>query len=483
MRTKSNKLASAFERNSKSNITRTENGAETYASTLNSVLDFFYLAPARQDQDNTELFRNAFYEDRNLALKALFYIRDVRGGKGQRNTFTQALDYLFAYDRRAFEQLIPYVAEYGRWKDIIKYVGNKTVVNVVLNQISNDYLSSNPSLLAKWMPSENATSPETIKLAKQWIKALNFSPRDYRKMLSNLRARIDIPERKMSEGEWEAIEYTRVPSRAMKLYRKAFEKHDEDRFKAFVGDAMTGKVKINSSTVYPHEIVQKFLQGSGDNTLEAMWNQLPNYFGDEERNVLPLIDVSSSMTSHGVMHIGIALGMYCAERNNGPFQNMFLTFSDTPQIVTIKGSTLRARVQMVKNADWGGSTNLQACFRLLLETAKKNRVPAKDMPTDIIVLSDMEFNEPHIGGKNFDAVKSQYQYYGYEMPRLTFWNLNARHNQAPVTKNQDGAFLVSGFSAETIGKVLNAESSTPMQLMLEVLESERYSFVDRIMIK
>lgn len=473
-----NKFASILE--VKSNTALTENGAESYRTTLDPVLDFFYLAPARQDQDNTDLFLNAFDADPLLAMKALFYIRDCRGGKGQRNTFNTAMRILAKDNKRLFGKVIAYCAEYGRWKDLIEFWWNSDVVKIVTRQLNSDIDNERPSLLAKWMPSENTSSKETVALAKHWIASLGMSSRSYRKMLSKLRSRIGITEKLMSRGQWEYINYSAVPSRAMKLYRKAFLKHDPERFTAFVEDAKTGKVSIKSSQVYPHEIVEKFLNHQGDGALEAQWNQLPNYFGDTERKVIPLIDVSSSMSDNNVLHIAIALGMYCAERNEGPFKDYFITFAAHPDFVKITGHNLGARINSISSAHWGGNTDIQLAFLQILRHAVQARVPKKDMPTNFIILSDMEFDAPYIGGKNFDAIQNQYKQAGYTMPVLTFWNLSARTNQVPVTKNTKNAFLVSGFSAETIGKVLNTETSTPQDLMLETLNSERYAFLNSL---
>lgn len=470
----------------RSNTTFTENGAETHRSSLSAVLDFFYHAPARQgDPDNVRLFQDAFDEDRNLALKALFYIRDAREGKKQKATFQYVLSYLFLTEPRIFEKIVPYVPEFGYWKDLLPYHGSKTVVDLVREQLESDMTSDFPSLLGKWMPSENTSSKHTVQLAVYWRNALHMNSRNYRKMLSVLRKKIDVVERKMSKNRWNEINYERVPSRAMKNLHKAFARHDGDRFNGYIESTLAGKTKMNSSLIYPHEIVHHFLtQNSGnDKAYEAMWMNLPGYYDSGERSIFPLIDVSSSMSNANVMHIGIALGMFCAERIDGPFHDMFMTFSDNPQIVNITGRTLRSRIHSVRSADWGGSTDLLKAFKVILKTAIENEVPPEDMPTDFLVLSDMEFNSPHIGGKNFDAIEDMYAKSGYRMPRLTFWNLDSRHNQVPVTKEQKNAFLVSGFSTDVIGKILNASATNPQTLMLEILNSERYSFIDEIVVE
>lgn len=483
-----NRLASRMKK--VSNLTRTENDALTYKSTTNDVLDFFYLAPTRQGQDNVDLFIPAWEDNPALALKAAFYLRDVRGGKGQRKTFRDILDWLARYKKSVFNAVVPYVAEYGRWDDLLRFVTFKSVQVLVSRQLADDLKNEHPSLLAKWMPSENASSKDSRELARAWMEVLGYTPRAYRRMLSLLRSRIDVVERKMSNQDWNEINYSGVPSRAMKLYRKAFEAHDEDRFDAFIQKAKTGEVKIQSKTLYPHELVAPFLHGTRtDEVLEAQWNQLPNYFGEKERNILVVVDTSSSMfcpVGNGktqAMDVSVSLGLYCAERNRGDFHNIIMTFNSRPEIVHITAKGLGARVRQVHDIPWGGSTNLQGTFEALLRFAKVEKVPAKDMPTNIVIITDGEFNRQVDDRTNLDGIKAQYKAAGYKVPILTFWNCNSRHNQVPATKNEKNVFLVSGFSAETIGSVLNMEDipeKTPEQLMLQVLNSERYAFVDEL---
>lgn len=474
-----------------SNITRTENNAKTYRSTTNAVLDFFYLAPTRQGQDNTALFRAAYEENPNLALKAALYLRDVRGGKGQRKTFRDILNWLANNERTVFNTLVPYVPEYGRWDDILLFGGYQSVQNLVEDQLAKDLHSEGSvSLLGKWMPSENATSNDTKNLGIAWAKTLGLSLRDYRKMLSALRSKIGVVEKDMSARDWEGINYSYVPSRAMKLYRKAFERHDEDRFHAFIEKAVKGEVKIQSRTLYPHEIVSEILHGNSDKALEAMWNQLPDYFDGEQRNLLVVVDTSSSMEQSVALKskvqaidVSVALGIYCAERNVGAFQNVIMTFNSRPDTVILTGKSITSKVAQAKSIPWGGSTNLQGTFEELLRYAREEEVPAEDMPTNIVIITDGEFNRQIQDKTNFEGIQDQYARAGYAMPLVTFWNVMARNNQVPVTKDERNVFLVSGFSAETIGKVLNGEKleeRTPMELMLQVLNSERYHIVDEL---
>lgn len=491
-----NKFASRLIR--EANKTETENGAETYRSTTNPVLDFFYLAPARQGMDNIGLFVDAFNFNPNLAIKAAFYLRDIRGGKGQRQTFRDILSYLYAYEQEVFNLVVPFVPDFGRWDDILSFYDRGSVFQLVMNQLNLDIESDHPSLLGKWMPSANTSSDDTRALALEWVSRLGMTQTSYRKMLSSLRAKIGIVERKMSSNDWDEIFYPGVPGRAMKLYRNAFERHDGERFTDFTEKAVKGEVKINSSTVYPHELVYLALNDHDNSTylnlkskvkastLDAMWNQLPNYV-DLPKNILVVVDTSGSMFSNSAgkdtkikaIHVSVALGLYCAERNTGAFKDMFITFSSKPQVQIVKGKNLVEKVLNLSTASWSMNTDLQATMNLILRMAVEDQIPVEDMPSNIVIISDMQFDQC-AQGTNLNGIRRKYEQAGYPVPTVTFWNVQGRNVEAPALANDNGVYLVSGFSAETIGKVLNSESVTPEGLMLEVLNSPRYAFVDEL---
>jgi hypothetical protein len=451
------------------------------------VLDFYYHAPARQGQDNVQLFVDAYLQDKRLALKSLFYLRDVRQGKGQRKTFRDILMWLAKKDGKVFDLLVPFVPEFGRWDDLTRLVGFRSVQRFVKESFFNDMKSTDGvTLLGKWMPSENASSKETREIAVRWMQVLELTPKQYRQSLTYLRSQVDLVEQKMSAQAWDEIVYEHVPSRASKLYRKAFARHDETRYGKFIEAVLGGEKTIKSSAVYPHELSASIRQGNYDKTIEAMWKNLPNYFGEEERQVLVVVDTSSSMNC-GVsgnitaMDISVGLGLYCAQRNMGAFHNYVLTFNTDSHLVKLDGKNLRDDIYKTYTLPWGGSTNLQSAFNNVLQMAIDNNVPQEDMPTDILVISDMEFNSACDRHTNLEHAKKQYAQYGYVLPRITFWNVNSHNNQVPATQDENGVLLVSGFSAETIGKVLQSKTVTPYDLMLEVLNSERYAFVDEIL--
>lgn len=454
------------------NYALTENGALTHRSTLDGVLDFYYHAPARRGQDNTRLFLNAFGEDRELALKALFYVRDVRGGQGERETFRQGLRELYRNFPEVFDKAVTYVPVYGRWDDVLEFVDSKAVQRMVREQIGIDLNSEDGvSLLAKWMPSINTSSKESVRMARRWALVLGWNPVQYRKNLSYLRGKIKLVETAMSQNQWSDIQYGQIPSRAGMIYRDAFKRHDADRYDQFIGSVLKGEAKINAGTLYPYELMQKVKNGN-DNTVEALWRNLPNY-ADTDENAIVVADVSGSMYGRP-LDVCISLALYISERNKGLFKDKFITFSAQPEIQEVRGATLYEKYLNLYSAAWDMNTNLQAVFDLMLKTAKKHSVPASEMPTKIFIVSDMEFDQCVQGGTNFESIKQKYEAAGYKLPTVIFWNVMSRNDQAPVTKDEKGVYLVSGCSPSIFQKAVNAQATTPMEMMLEVLNGPRY---------
>ncbi len=463
------------------NAQYTENGAVTNRSTLNPLLDLFAMGAAARGRDITHLFADAMRVDHVLAIKALFYIRDVRGGQGERNTFRSLLDWLYKNDNKSFTRIVRLVPEYGRWDDIIKYVDHDEVANLVdatLERDMQDMYAGKPiSLLAKWMPSENASSKVTRRLARKWMTSLGITAKQYREMLSNLRSYLNIVERYMSSGEWTGIKYAAVPSKAMANYRKAFSKHDATGFVAYLESVKKGEKKINASALFPYELFEKLLQsrgGSDRNTLELQWNALPNYVEDDDSSAIVVADVSGSMSGRP-MAVSVSLALYFAERSKGPFKDTFITFSNRPAFHKIVGNTIYDKMMNIKRADWDMNTNFQAVFDLILSTAIRYNLKDADLPRKIFVVSDMEFDSAG-PNTNFETIKRKYANAGYEMPQLVFWNVNSRKDNVPAVEG-DNVFLVSGCSPSIFKNALNSRATKPEDLMLEVLNSPRYDAV------
>lgn len=466
--------------------TTTENGAAAKNTTDSALLDMFATIGSmrtRSDDEIIKKFELAYQEDPLGAMRCLFYARDVRGGLGERRVFRVLLPYIAKRHSDELEMNLALIPEYGRWDDYYSLIDTpleKHAWGIVFAQLMQDkenMAGGEPcSLLAKWLKKANSTSKNTKKLGIYTAQQLKMSVYDYKRLCSRLRKHIDVVEQKMCAKEWGKINYPAVPSRAMMNYRKAFARHDEKRFEEYISDVEKGKEKINSSTLYPYDIVEKILYHHEDNkVLEAQWNNLPNYV-DGDVNAVVMADVSGSMTGRP-MATSIGLAMYFAERNNGAYHNLFMTFSGNPRFVEVKGNTITDKIRFIGRADWGMNTNLEAALLKILEVAIQNKCSQEEMPKSLIIISDMEIDEcarQEHGEQFYDYVSRTYEEHGYKIPNVVFWNVDSRHDVFLADKNRKGVQLVSGQSASTFKNLIGCVDKTPIEMMYEVLNSERY---------
>jgi len=476
------------------NITYTENGAVTHKSTFSSCLDLFATIGGLRRADAGEIikrFVRAYAEDPDTAMKILFYARDVRGGLGERRVFRIILEYLAEYEKQSALRNISNVAEYGRYDDLLALVGTeceKEVFEFIKNRLELDKTAMNAgaevSLLAKWLPSVNATNKDTVRQANVVAKALGMNCREYRKLLSSLRAYIKIIENNLREKDY-TFDYSKQPSRAMLKYRNAFIRNDNDRYQEFLNKVASGEEKLNTGTLAPYEIIRPALYADGVDeaerkSLDVTWNAQGDFTRGE--NAIVVYDSSGSMfweygNAYGIRpaEVAMSLAIYFAERNKGAFKNHFITFSENPQLVEIKGEDIYEKVKYCESFNEVANTNLQAVFKLILDAAVKNNVSQEELPSTIYIISDMEFDYcvENADMTNFETAKRMFEENGYTLPDIIFWNVASRNMQLPVTQNEQGVALVSGCSPRVFSMVMEGELS-PYDYMQSVLNQERY---------
>lgn len=471
------------------NRTFTENGAETLKSSEDSVVDLFALGGAARTQSEDSLgqmITQALATDRDLALRCIAYLSDVRGGQGERRFFGVALRTLARHYPEETKRILPLVPFYGRWDLLFELVGTTLeddALDVVVKEAKDAYGNNRTSLVFKWMPSAK-THGKAKPLAKVLWERIGIDERDYRHLLSKQRSNLRLVEKYMSADGWSMIDYEHVPSKAMLIYRQAFHNHDHDRFQAYIDAVTKGTKKIHAGVLYPHDIMHKVMMSRNiDASLEAQWKALPNYAGDKELNVLPLVDVSGSMNSSidqvsGVraIDVSIGLGIYLAERLKGEYRNHFISFSNTPELIEIKGDSLRMKFENMVNTHWGMSTNIEAAFKLILRTATQYRLPQSELPDTLLVISDMEFNSC-ANGTNYENAKRLFEQSGYKLPKIVFWNVNARNRQVPVEQDRSGTALVSGYSPACLKYIFTDAVMTPREVMLQTLNDLRYDAI------
>jgi hypothetical protein len=467
------------------NTTTTANGAKAYKSTGSKNLDLFGKIAACRDNvpEAVRLFNLAYAEDAETAARILFWARDIRGGQGERKIFRELFKELVRSDAAIGAKLVGLIPEFGRWDDLVVLEGTlvwDVALNAIKTQLTTDLnteVGNSVSLLAKWLPSVNASSKESKRIGRKIAEAMGWSERQYRKALTALRTQIRIVEQAMCSREWGNIDYSKLPSRAGFMYRKAFAKRDGERYQTYLNAVEKGEAKINAGTIYPYEIVDKYLNKgeSSDQTLNLMWEALPNYMEGQEFNGLVVADVSRSMYETP-MAVSISMAMYISERNTGIWKDKFLTFSSTPELQTVTGQTIAQRIRNLSNAAWGMNTDLQAVFNLVLNTAVRNNVPEGDMPRKLIIVSDMEFDRCCTGASvtNFEAIRIKYAQAGYSLPELVFWNVNAGGN-VPMKMHDTGTCLVSGCSPSILTSVLTGKVITPIEVMKNAVYAERYA--------
>ena len=515
------------------NFTLTENGAVALNSTGNAVLDAFGSLAAMKfsdEEDILDTFYQAFYADKKLAMRLLFYVRDIRGGQGMRRVFRVIVeDLAFKHPDLIVKNLDNFLF-FGRGDDVLCLLDTpveedvyKWIADVLSEDIASCREGKYPSLLAKWLPSENASSAITRMYARKIMLGLDITPRLYRKTLSKLREKIGIVETLMSQNRWTEINFENLPSRAAMIYSDAFMRHVKDLYIDYFKKLAAGDAKVNAGALFPVDIVHKVFEKLSTTNLkdiyllDAMWKALPNYFGDTQETGLCVVDTSGSM--YGTpLEVAISLGMYCADKAKGPFHNNFITFSREPKLQTIYGENIFEKVRGLKNAEWEANTDLEKVFDLILNTAVANHLPQEDLPSKLYIISDMQFDCArgetsniwfrNIGEKPkpfMEVMKEKYAKYGYTMPAIVYWNVRASDcGMFQDTFEGERCAMVSGYSpslfksiidgteyetevieivnhttGEVETKTVTKQKINPIEVMMKTLMNERY---DRVLV-
>jgi len=498
------------------NYKRTENGAVAHKTTNSAVYDMFALGAAyrkRSDEDCILLFKNAFEEDKTLALKCLFYIRDCRGGQGERRFFRVCMKWLAENYPAVANRLVKHMPEYGRYDDWFALFGTPvegTILALMKEQLKVDMTckKSAVSLLAKWMPSENASSKETVRLARKIRNYFGISAKEYRQMLSGLRAKINVLERLMSANRWDEIEFDKIPSKAGLVYKNAFARRDiiARKYERFAKDKTT---KVNATTLYPYEVVAKAIEGgigwssynfrSMTDVDRAMvnkyWENLPDYLNGAPCSMMCVVDTSGSMVDKGnaaaPLNVAISLGMYCAERAGGPFKDHYISFSRDPRLVHVEGIDFVDKARRIYSANLCENTDLPKVFDMLLDIARRPGVKATDIPKTIVVISDMEIDQgsgrgywgynhyshdywtQETAATEMENIRKKWAAYGLELPRLVYWNVDARNST--ILDSGPNVTFVSGMSPVIFQQVLTGK--TGYDLMIDAICSKRYEVI------
>lgn len=466
------------------NTTTTANGAVSHKSSLNKPLDLFSMGASCTIEQKEQLILEALTTDPIQTIKVVCYLRDCRGGQGNKDSLRVlnkiVLTKLASYDEfmAGYYKLLPYIPEIGSWKDVYQLYGKNQILDALILEFVSQNVTTN-GLCAKWFPRQSQFHKDFAKFSEQSVGQV-------RRLVA---ANTKVVESAMCSGQWHTINYSHVPSVAFKKYTKAFKKNDSSRFEDFLNKAVSGEVKVNASVLYPHDLVSKLgissysrASATEIKAVNAQWANLPNYM-TTPMNILPIIDVSGSMscgvpgTTVAALDIAVGLGLYFAEHNHGAYKDVWLNFSTKPSVQKLKGSTISERISNMNMNDWSMSTNLQAVFDLVLQTSIA--APA-DTPKVLLIVSDMEFN--CCGSMtNFDTAKAKFAAAGLELPLVIFWRVNVATSQQPVTMHSTGSMLINGYSPAIMKLICEMNQTelaniTPYNMMLKAIE--KYNYVD-----
>lgn len=483
-------------------ITQTANGDMAYTTTGSDVLDMFGKGGAmRQEKEEViiETFRRALMDDPTYALRCLFYLRAPREGQGERRFFRVCYKWLAENYPETAKSVMNYVPILGRWDDLFVLFNTsleKQMTDFIGQQLMFDRTNSHPSLCAKWQPSLNASSPTTKQLAKRFCKAWRITEKEYRKLLVSIRAKINLVETQMSANKWDEIDFATVPSKAGFNYRDCFLRREEtkERYIDFINDKNT---KVKASVLYPYEVVHQvrehwnydWFAGKSDfigepgerETLNKYWENLTDYFKDASLNALCVIDTSGSMIGRP-LEVATSLGLYCADKAKGPFQGHYISFSSKPQLVKIEGEDFCEKVFNIGNANLCENTDIEKTFMYILGVAKKYHLTQEDMPEQIVVISDMQFDrmtEKPMSETELCSVMEKmrliWEVSGYQMPKLVYWNVNARYATFPEQASENVSF-VSGCSPILFKGILTGK--TGLEMMKEMLNAPAFEGIE-----
>ncbi|KKL82943.1 hypothetical protein LCGC14_1979710 [marine sediment metagenome] len=446
----------------------TYNLARTHSTSLNSVVDLFFIAGASRTMPHSDIFKmleKSWVEDKLSTLKVIFWAGDIRGGAGERRFFRLALNWLEDKDLNTLLLNLYLVPEYNRWDSLFQLDTTQ-----VMELIKEALYEKENGLCAKWMPRKK----QYDNFANRFRNYMEINHKTYRDLIVKLSNTV---EQKMCAREFKAIEYKKVPSCAMNKYRTAFYKKDESRFSLFLEKVEKGEEKIHAGAIFPYQIYKSYHAGAEKKSIIAQWKALPDYMADTEERIIPVCDVSGSMTMNDglPMAISVSLGIYLSERNRSIFKDAFITFSGYPKMQYLKGDLI-SRIKQLEKADWDMNTDLNKVFELILGRAVEDKLKEKDMPSTILIISDMEFDR--CGSlTNFENIENKYSKAGYKIPKVVFWNVSGRSGNVPVSYDKSGVALVSGASPSIIKAILSGKDFTPQGIMLETIENKRYDAI------
>lgn len=458
---------------------KTKEGGIQYEHSLDHAIEFFSKAGSifskkgnfyEERESVLSLFQKIWIVDKELAFKLLMWLRDCRGGAGNRSGARECYKWLSKYDPEWLEINISLLPEIGRWDDLRSLFDSDLEINAA--KLWSYNLKEN-ILAAKWADRSD----------KPLQKFLELNEAGLRKLLSKIRKN-HIVEHEMCTKRWNEIEYEKVPSVAISRYTNAFGRHDEERFEKFKEDLKTGKKKIHASVLFPHDCVRTVLHGDPE-IGEAQFNELPNFLEGVEERIIVISDTSGSMQTNisgsvEAIHISQGMALYCSAKisKDNPFHKKFIGFCSEGKFKNWNDMDFAQAIQNRNIFDGAvGSTRIDKALDLILETAKFFNLANEQIPTTLLIISDMQFYSGSgiygAGCSNSDTEINQalnkWTKANYNKPKIIYWNTDG-YAGSPEVANSYNVALISGFSPAILKAIFSAEDFSPRAIMLKALE-------------
>lgn len=457
------------------NMRNTNNGAATYEHSLDHALEFFSKAGSLFEKRSTfygseetalSLFQKTWIVEKEVSFKLLLWLRDCRGGAGNRSGFRSSLKWLAEHDPEWVKLNISQIPELGRWDDLTALYDTPCESEALELWASEIKKGGKGNLACKW------AGRKDNKLRKY----MGLTPKEYRKLLV---AGTQVVESKMCEKNWKEIEYSNVPSVAMARYSSAFFRNDEERFKSFKEAVKKGETTVNTGALFPHDCVRTAMHGDAE-LADIQFQQLPNYLEGVDKRIVCICDTSGSMGvpvsgSVQAVHVSIGMSLYCSEKmgKENPFYRKFLQFESETHLTDWSNYSFSDVVNGKGNIFNGavGSTNIEKALLTLLQFAKFYNAKPDQIPNVLLIVSDMQFNQMTTGNDKpvVEAIMKEWQEAGYEAPTIVYWN-TAGYAGSPATVTTPKTALVSGFSPSLLKAVFSSEEITPRTAMNLALE-------------
>jgi len=464
----------------------TENGMVTNSTSLNALVDLFFVVGAMRKESKTDTgkdrliakFEAAFSQDPLIATKIMFWARNARGGAGEREVFKIVMNHLAKNKKSAALKNIKHIPTFGRFDDLFVFIGTPFEDEAL--DVFVKALKDGNSLSAKWAPRLGGkVSKEKKFIANKIRNKMSLDAKEYRKLIVKL---TNVVETAMCQKNFSLIDFEKVPSLAMARYTKAFTKHDDGTFSSYIEALKSGDAKINSGAIYPYDVIKSLNASNSDLPIEQ-WRKLPNFLEGSTENLITVVDTSGSMSipvsgNTTAMEVALSLGLYISERTEGIFKDAFITFSRSPKLQYLYGD-LRSRLAQLQRSNWGMNTDIEAVFYLILDKAVTNKVLVEEMPTSILILSDMEFDRcsENADISAIEMISGKYAKAGYKRPNIIFWNIASRLGQSPIRFDEQGTALVSGFSPAILKEILTGDVN-PIKIMMRTIENPIYDVIE-----